>query len=101
MATVEHKVFCVLEFARRRPHVSEDDVRPIEEISPDATSSYEVYVKEAAYVPSLPITLGDLWNRITAAVHSVTVTLAREWDEFGYRIEICPAADGGYIEHLQ
>ncbi|PSN38891.1 hypothetical protein C0J52_20065 [Blattella germanica] len=39
------------------------------------------YVKEALYVPPLPITLDNLRNRVTTAVHSITVdTLARVWD---------------------
>lgn len=59
------------------------------------------YVKEAVYVPPLPATLDDLKNRITAAVHSVTDDmLARVWDEFGYRLDVCRAAQGGHIEHL-
>ena len=59
------------------------------------------YVKEAVYVPPLPTTLNNLRQRITAAVHAVTNDmLSRVWDEFGYRVDVCRAANGGHIEHL-
>ncbi|PSN48480.1 hypothetical protein C0J52_11723 [Blattella germanica] len=54
-----------------RPHESEDDVRHIEERSDLTPCDYLWgYVKEAVYVPPLPITLDDLRNCITAVMHS-------------------------------
>lgn len=59
------------------------------------------YVKQAVYVPPLPTTLADLRNRVTAAVHSVTQDmLSNVWDEFGYRLDICRALQGGHFENL-
>lgn len=73
--------------------------------SPDLTPfDYFLWgdVKEAVYVPPLPTTVDDMQNRITAAVYSITPdTLARVWDEFGYRVDVGRAAVGGHIEHLK
>ena len=53
------------------------------------------------YVPPLPADLGELTNRTTAAVKSVTEdTLRRVWDEFSYRVDVVRAAGGGHMEHL-
>ncbi|KAJ4449811.1 hypothetical protein ANN_01217 [Periplaneta americana] len=54
------------------------------------------YVKDAVYVPPLPMNLNELRNRLTAAVNSVTQDiLQRVWDEFSYRLDVVRAAGGG------
>lgn len=59
------------------------------------------YVKDAVYVPPLPMNLNELRNRLTAAVNSVTQDiLQRVWDEFSYRLDVVRAAGGGHVEHL-
>jgi len=58
-------------------------------------------MKEAVCVPSRPTTLGDLKNRITTAMNSVTQDiLLRVWNEFSYRLDVTRAVGGGHIEHL-
>ena len=53
-------------------------------------SSFWRYVKDRVYVPPLPATAGDLQERITAAVNSVTPDmLQRVRSELDYCIDIC------------
>ncbi|KAJ4452118.1 hypothetical protein ANN_03635 [Periplaneta americana] len=59
------------------------------------------YVKDAVYVPPLPMNLNELRNRLTAAVNSVMQDiLQRVWDEFSYRLDVVHAAGGRHVEHL-
>src|SRR5215510_5864562 len=53
------------------------------------------FIKDSVYVPPLPATVIELRNRITAAVESVHPDmLAKVWDEFDYRMDICRASKG-------
>jgi hypothetical protein len=46
-------------------------------------------VKDGVYVPTLPATLDELQERITAAVNSVTPDMQqRVWSELDYRIDM-------------
>lgn len=59
------------------------------------------FVKDNVYIPPLPTTLVELKNRIRAAIESITQDmLAKVWDEFEYRLDICCVSKGGHIEHL-
>jgi len=52
-------------------------------------------------VPLLPTTVGELRRRIAATVAAVTPDmLARVWNEFDYRLDVCRASGGEQIEHL-
>ena len=58
-------------------------------------SSFWRYVKDRVYVPPLPATVGDLQERITAAVNSVTPDmLQRVRSELDYCIDICRVTRG-------
>jgi hypothetical protein len=58
-------------------------------------------VKDTAFVPPLPADLGDLRNRITAAVALVNSDrLTLVWDEMDYCIDVCRISKSGHIEHL-
>ena len=59
------------------------------------------YVKEKVFVPSQPVSIPDLKNRITAAVETITPDLlSRVWQELDYRLDVCRVTKGAYIEHL-
>ena len=59
------------------------------------------FIKDIVYVAPLPATLAELKVRITTAVEGVDADmLAKVWDEFNYRTDICRASNGGHIEHL-
>ena len=59
------------------------------------------YVKDKAFVPPQPASIPGLKNRITAAVEIITPDLLiRVWQELDYRLDVCHATKGAYIEHL-
>lgn len=59
------------------------------------------YVKDKVFVPPLPVDIDDLKQRITNALATVDRhMLARVWEEFDYRVDICRVTNGAHIEHL-
>ena len=81
---------------------SAQQVRPAR--SPDLTPcDYFLwgYVKDKVFVPSQPVSIPDLKNRITAAVETITPDLlSRVWQELDYRLDVCRVMKGAYTEHL-
>jgi hypothetical protein len=60
------------------------------------------YVKDNVFVPPVPVTLGDLKQRITTATAGVDEhMLTRVWQKFDYRVDICRVTKGAHIEQLQ
>ena len=58
-------------------------------------------VVDRVFVPSLPVSLKELKQRITTAVASVDEDMLRSvWTELDYRIDICRVTNGSHIEHL-
>ena len=59
------------------------------------------YIKDLVYIPSLPTDVGELKDRILAAVQSITVaTLDKVWREFNKRLDMVRITRGGHFEHL-
>jgi len=59
------------------------------------------YIKERVFVPSLPVSLNELLQRITTAVASVDKDMLRSVrTELAYRIDNCHVTKGSHIEHL-
>jgi hypothetical protein len=59
------------------------------------------FVKDRVYVPSLPMSLKELRDRITHALQTITADmLHRVWDEFDYRVDVCRVTQGVHIEGL-
>jgi len=57
------------------------------------------YVKDRDYVPTLPATVDELQERITAAVKSDTPDMLQRFrPEQYYRIDVCGVKRGGHIE---
>jgi hypothetical protein len=60
-----------------------------------------VYVKEKVFVPSQPMNIPDMKNRITAAVETITpYLLSRIWQKLDYRLDVCRVTKSAHIEHL-
>jgi hypothetical protein len=58
-------------------------------------------VEDRVFVPSFPVSLNELKQRITTAVASVDEDMLRSvWTELDNRIDICRVTKGSYIEHL-
>ena len=58
-------------------------------------------VEDRVFVPSLPVSLNEMKQRITTAVASVDEDMLRSvWTELDYRIDICLVTKGSQIEHL-
>ena len=59
------------------------------------------YVKGLVFVLLLPANIGEMKERITAALETVTEDmLQRVWHELEYRLNVCRVAGGARIEHL-
>ena len=59
------------------------------------------FVKDSVYVPPLHMSLKELRDRITRALQTITAyMLHRVWDEFDYRVVVCPVTEGAHIEGL-
>jgi len=59
------------------------------------------FVKDSVYIPPLPMSLKELRDRITHALQTITADrLHRVWDEFDYRLDVCPVTQGAHIEGL-
>ena len=57
--------------------------------------------KKRVFVPTLPVSLNELKQRITAAVANVDEDMLRSvCTELDYRIDICRVTKGSHIEHL-
>jgi len=58
-------------------------------------------VEDKVFVPSLPVSLNELKQRITTAVAIVDEGMLRSvWTELDYRIYIYRVTEGSHIEHL-
>ena len=58
-------------------------------------------VEDRVFVPSLPVSLNELKQRITTAVARVDDYMLRSvWTELDYRIDICRVTKGSRIDHL-
>ena len=58
-------------------------------------------VEDRVFVPTLPVSLNELKQRITTAVASVDEDMLRSvWTELDYRIDICRVTKCSHIEHL-
>ncbi|PSN29574.1 hypothetical protein C0J52_27533 [Blattella germanica] len=128
MATMEQKLFCILEFARRelqivaqRVFCTKFGIKPptrknikrwftqFQKTESGKTHADRIYqrmmsdvlkkdllshpmrllVKEAVYVSLHPISQDNLWNHITAAMHSAMVDrLTLLWDKLSYCINV-------------
>jgi len=59
------------------------------------------YIKDRVFVPSLPVSLNEMKQRITTAVSSVDEDMLRSvWTELDYPIDICLVTKGSHTEHL-
>jgi hypothetical protein len=59
------------------------------------------YIKDIVYVPTLPRSLVELWERIAAAVMTIDrMTLQYVWNELDYCLDVCRVTQGAHIEHL-
>jgi hypothetical protein len=59
------------------------------------------YMKYKVFVPSQPVSVPDLKNRITAAVGTITPDLLiRVWQELDYRLDVHRVTKGAHIESL-
>ncbi|GBM86310.1 hypothetical protein AVEN_248207-1 [Araneus ventricosus] len=59
------------------------------------------YVNDKVYVPTMPITLQALQERITAAVTDIDGNmLLNVWSELDYRWDVRLVTKGAHIEHL-
>jgi hypothetical protein len=56
-------------------------------------------VKDEVYDPPVPITLNDLKARIRTAIAKIDKPLLQNvWQEVEYRLDVCRATSGAYIE---
>ena len=59
------------------------------------------FVKDSFYVPTLPLSLKELRDRIKHALQTITAELLHQvWDEFDYHVDVCPVTQGAHIEGL-
>jgi hypothetical protein len=58
-------------------------------------------VKDMVYVPPLPQSLQDLWNRINRAVETITPEMLQQvWQKFDYCTDVCQVTKGAHAEAL-
>ena len=59
------------------------------------------FVKDGVYVPTLPMSLTELRDRITHAQQTITADmLHRVWDKSDYRMDVCRVIRGAHTEGL-
>ena len=59
------------------------------------------YVKDHVFVPSMPVDLAELRQRLEHAVAGIDhQMLVRVWHDLDYRIDVCQVTNGGQVKHL-
>jgi hypothetical protein len=59
------------------------------------------FMKDNVYIPTMPVDLQELRDRIVNAIALVHVTfLGKLWVELEYSLDFCHITRGSHIEHL-